>query len=101
MEHIGILTVIALVLAAIRLTRLVVADYMPFGPLRDKASSKGSKLGVLMNCPFCTSVWVGGFLAGGQALIGDEWGWQVFIGAMALSGVVSLLAAYAPQVFEE
>lgn len=101
MEHFGILTLIVLILAAIRLTRLVVADYMPFGPLRDEASSKGSKLGVLMNCPFCTSVWVAGFLALGQGLIGDEWGWQVFIGAMALSGVVSLLATFGPQVFEE
>lgn len=101
MSHIGILTVIALALAAIRLTRLVVADYMPFGPLRDRASSKGSKLGVLMNCPFCTSVWVGGFLAVGQSLLGDQWGWQVFIGAMALSGVVSLLASFGSQVFEE
>lgn len=100
MEHIGILAVVALVLAAYRLTRLVVSDWVPFGPLRERETSKGSKLGDLMDCPFCTSVWVGGLLATGQALVGDGWGWQVFVGAMALSGAVSLLASLGHQAFE-
>lgn len=98
MDHIGILTVLALVLAAYRLTRLVQADSFPFGKLRTKMV--GSWLGELMTCPFCVSVWVGGLLAVGQGLIGDMWGWQVFVGAMALSGITSLLAALAPDSFD-
>lgn len=98
MEQIGILTVVALVLAAYRLTRLVTADVFPFEPLRDR--TVGTKLGYLLTCPFCVSVWVGGFLAAGQGLIGDQWGWQVFIGAMALSGATSLLASLASDSFD-
>ena len=101
MENIGTLTVLVLIFATFRLTRLVVADYVPFGPMRDKEQSKGSKLGMLMKCPFCTSMWVGGFLALGQGLVGNVWVWQVFIGALALSGAISLLAAFALHIFEE
>jgi hypothetical protein len=99
-EHIGILTAIALALAAYRLTRLVKSDEVPFGPIRRRAEGSGSKLEELMFCPFCLSVWFGGILALGQFLLGDGWGWQVFVGAMALSAVVSLLASLAPQSFE-
>lgn len=98
MEHIGILALIALILAAYRLTRLVVSDSVPFEPLRNKA--QGTKLGELLTCPFCVSVWVGGFLAAGQGLVGDEWAWQVFVGAMALSGAVSLVASLAHEAFD-
>lgn len=100
MEHIGILTLIALVLAAYRLTRLVVSDEVPFGPLRRNVEGSGSKFEYFMSCPFCVSMWVGGFLALGQGLIGDEWGWQVFAGAMALSGATSLIASLAHDAFE-
>lgn len=98
MDNIGTLTIITLVLAAYRLTRLVVADQFPFEPLRDR--TVGSKIGYLLTCPFCVSVWVGGALALGQGLIGDGWGWQVFVGAMALSAVVSLIASLAPHSFD-
>lgn len=100
MEHIGILAVIALVLAAYRLTRLVVSDEVPFGPLRRRVEGSGTKFEELMFCPFCVSVWVGGFLSVGQGLVGDEWGWQVFVGAMAISGVVSLMASLLHQSFD-
>lgn len=100
MEQVGILAVIALILTTYRLTRLVTADEFPFGPLRRKVEGSGSKLEYLMSCPFCVSVWVGGFLAVGQGLIGDEWGWHVFIGAMALSAITCLLAALIPQTFD-
>lgn len=99
MEHIGILTVIALVLAAYRLTRLVVADEVPFGPIRRKIQGSGSKLEYFMSCPFCVSIWVG-LLSVGQGLVGDTWGWQVFIGTVALSGVVSLMATLLPHSFD-
>lgn len=99
MESIGILTVVALVLAAYRLTRLITVDQFPFEPIRN--STQGHPFfGPLLVCPFCVSVWVGGFLAAGHALIGDGWGWQVFVGSMALSAVVSLLAALAPHSFD-
>lgn len=100
MEHIGILAVVTLVLATYRLTRLVVSDWVPFGPLRERQKSRGTKLGELMGCPFCVSVWVGAGLAVGHGLADDAWGWLVFIGALALSGVISLLAALVPQSFE-
>jgi hypothetical protein len=99
-EQVGILTAIALVLAAYRLTRLVKTDEVPFGPIRRKAEGSGSKLEELMFCPFCLSVWFGGLLALGQGLIGDTWGWQVFIGGLALSGAVSLMASLAHESFE-
>lgn len=99
MESIGTLTVVALVLAAYRITRLVTVDQFPFERVR--IASMGRPFwGDLLVCPFCVSVWAGGFLAGGQALIGDWWGWQVFIGSLAISAVVSLLAAVAPQTFD-
>ena len=98
MGSLGTLTVIALVLATYRLTRLVVSDEFPFGGLRDRMH--GRWFGKLITCPFCTSVWVGGFLAAGQVLVGDGWGWLVFVGAMALSAVTSLLASLAPQTFD-
>jgi hypothetical protein len=98
MSDLGTLTVIVLALAAYRLTRLVTVDEFPFGKLRDEMH--GSWFGKLITCPFCVSVWLGGFLAVGQGLVGDGWGWQVFIGALALSGVVSLTATLAPQTFD-
>lgn len=98
MENIGTLTLIVLVLAAYRITRLVTADEFPFGGLRDRLH--GRWLGKLIICPFCVSVWVGGFLAVGHGTVGDEWPWQVFIGAMAISAVVSLLAALLPHSFD-
>lgn len=98
MESIGTLTVIVLVLAAYRITRLVVSDTFPFEKLRLQAH--GTWLGELITCPFCTSVWAGGFLAIGQGLVGDVWAWQVFIGALAISAVVSLLATFLPQSFD-
>lgn len=98
MENIGTLTLIVLVLAAYRLTRLVVSDSIPFGNLRIR--KVGTKLGELLHCPFCVSVWVGAFLALGHGTVGDEWGWQVFVGAMALSGATSLVASLLPHTFD-
>lgn len=100
MEHLGILAVAALILATYRLTRLVTSDEVPFGAVRRKIEGSGSKLEYLMSCPFCVSVWVGGFLAVGQGVIGDEWGWQVFVGAMALSAITCLLASLVPHTFD-
>lgn len=98
MESLGILTVIALVLSAYRLTRLVVVDDFPFGKLR--LNMHGSWFGDLITCPFCSSVWIGGFLSLGQGLVGESGIWQGFIGAMALSAVVSILATLVSQVFD-
>lgn len=98
MEHIGIVTLLALALTTYRLVRLVAADKFPFEPLRDK--TVGSSFGYLLTCPFCLSVWLGCAIAAGQALVGDTGVWQIFIGGMALSGVVSLVATLAPQTFD-
>lgn len=98
MEDIGTLTVIILVLATYRLTRLIVSDTVPFGNLRTR--KVGSKVGYLLSCPFCVSVWSGAFIATGQGIIGDMWGWQVFTSAMALSAVICLLATLLPQSFD-
>jgi hypothetical protein len=99
-DHIGILPLIALVLATYRITRLITADVFPFEPLRLKVQGSGTKFEYLLSCPFCVSVWVGGFLAAGQGFVGDEWPWQVFVGAMALSATTCLLAALAPHSFD-
>lgn len=96
-ETIGILTVLALILATYRLTRLIVSDKI-FEGFRTRTI--GSKIGYLVTCPFCTSIWFGFGLAIGQAVLGSVFAWQVFIGALALSGVVCILAALLPQVFE-
>ena len=101
MESIGILTAVVLALAAFRLTRLVKSDEVPFGPIRRNIEGAGTRLEKLMFCPFCLSVWFGGFLAVGQGLVGDEWAWQVFTGGLALSGVVCLIASLAPQAFDD
>lgn len=98
MENIGTLTLIVLALATYRLTRLVVADTFPFEKFR--LNSHGTWVGKLVTCPFCMSVWTGAFVATGQGLVGDVWGWQVFIGALSLSAVTSLLASIFPQSFE-
>lgn len=98
MENIGVVTLLALMLATYRITRLVVSDSVPFGKLR--AQKVGTMVGELMGCPYCTSVHVGIGLALGQGLIGGVWAWQVFVGAMALSGVVSLVATYAHESFD-
>lgn len=100
MENIGILTAITLILAVYRLTRLVKTDEVPFGPLRRRVEGSGTKLEELMVCPFCLSMWFGGFFALGQWLVGDGWGWQVFVLGTALSGAVSLLASLAPGSFD-
>ena len=99
MDHIGLLTAIALALAAYRVTRLITADKFPFEPVRMRAEGHPF-WGTLLSCPFCVSVWVGGFLAIGHALVGDGVGWLIFVGAMALSGVVSLIASLAPHSFD-
>jgi hypothetical protein len=98
MENIGTLTLIILILAAYRITRLIHTDTFPFGKLRLRVY--GTWLGNLLSCPFCVSVWVGAFLAVGQGSVGDVWAWQVFIGAMALSAAVSLLAVLLPHSFD-
>lgn len=98
MGTIGILTLLALILAAYRLTRLVVSDVFPFEPLRTKMV--GTKIGYLLTCPFCSSVWVGFGLGIGQLLLGATGVWQVFIGAMALSAIVSIVATYLPALFD-
>jgi hypothetical protein len=100
MEHIGILTVIALILATYRLTKLVTVDEVPFGAIRRKIEGSGSKLEYLMSCPFCVSVWVGGFLSVGQGLISDWSPWLMFVSAMALSATTCLLASLAPHSFD-
>lgn len=99
MGTIGILTALTLILAAYRLTRLVTVDKFPFETVRLNAMGKPF-WGDLLVCPFCVSVWVGFFLAGGQALMGSWVGWQIFIGANALSAVVCLCAALLPRSFD-
>lgn len=97
METIGILTLVALILATYRLTRLIVSDKI-FEGLRTR--TVGSKIGYLVTCPYCMSIWFGFGLALGQAVLGATVGWQVFIGAMALSAIVCILVTYLPALFD-
>jgi len=50
------------VLATARITRLITEDSIT-EPLRDRAMEIHPKLGELVHCRMCTSVWAGAFVA--------------------------------------
>jgi hypothetical protein len=82
-------------LATYRLTRLVVVDSIT-GPLRERVwrtrPPHESRLGYLLTCPWCTSVWAASALVlfGSIAPVTD-----VVALVLALSAVAGLLAARA------
>ena len=79
-------------LATYRLTRLVVEDEVT-RPVRERVWATRppheSRLGYLLTCPYCTSVWVG--LGVTLARRFAPRAWSLAASTMALSGVVTII----------
>lgn len=58
------LLVVLAVGATMRLTRLVTKDYLTAGPRRWVQQHAPEKIAYLVGCPWCTSFWLGGAVAG-------------------------------------
>jgi hypothetical protein len=78
-------------LATYRISRLITEDEI-LSDLREwvwkKHTPEDTKIGYLITCPYCVSVW-----AGGAAMLLREAsprGWRLLGGALALSGAVSV-----------
>lgn len=96
------LLVLLVILAIHRLTRLAVADEIPLVKVpRDKAvdwldplngrlppwGGFGKSIAYLLGCPWCMSVWVGGFVVWGTAwLHGLPVPWLVWAAASSVTG---------------
>lgn len=80
------------VLATYRVTRLIVEDEIT-EPVRDlvwkRFSPEETKIGYLLTCPHCTSVWVAAFVAAARIISPKTT--QPAVRALALAGAVSLL----------
>lgn len=88
-------------LAVYRLTRLVVEDRVPFGPLReavkrralrdwDPTSVESPYLVELLSCRWCASVWV----AMAVLVLRRLPGWKYLARILAASAVTGLLSTY-------
>jgi hypothetical protein len=93
-------------LAVARITRLIVEDRVPFGPLREAvrrrafAASKPDGPGdkdpyfvELLECPWCASIWVGL----GVLLVRRLPGWRPLAQILAASEVAGLAATYVEK----
>jgi Protein of unknown function (DUF1360) len=117
------LTVLLLVLATHRVTRVITRDAIPlvatprnafvnrWGRPADaqtreqrRTSFSGKRtngftasLAYLWECDWCASVWVGGVLAVLTNFHGDNWWWQAGLVAAAASSVTGLIAQREPD----
>lgn len=73
-----VMNVVVRLLAVMRITRLVTEDSIT-EPVRDRAMSTNSKLGELVQCRACTSVWAALFVT----FVG--WRWPRLLEMLALS----------------
>lgn len=80
-------------LATARLTRLIVEDRVPFGPIRDRLEERGGYLGELVSCPWCSSMWLA---AGVVAVRRYRW-WRPVALALAFSEVAGLAATWVER----
>lgn len=84
-------------LACYRATLLVTADEIT-RPWRDRALEQlgdDSRLGYLIGCPWCASMYVAPAVVGSALAWGDGWGWWLAAGSLAASAVTGALASYA------
>jgi hypothetical protein len=91
-------------LACYRLTRLVTTDTI-FTPVRELVADR-PRLGYLVNCDWCVSVWVGLPVAWLVFGFGESvWVWVVlgWFGLSAVTGLLSLVEArlYPEEISEE
>jgi Protein of unknown function (DUF1360) len=81
------------VLAAYRLTRLVVEDGLT-APVREwvwrRFPVESSRLGYVLSCPHCTGVWVAGLVVGVNVLVPGRAA-AVGTRVLAVAGAVSLV----------
>lgn len=82
-------------LAAYRVTMLVTADEIT-RPTREALTARvPARVGYLLDCPWCASVWVCPPVVGSAYWWGDGWGWWVTAGGLAASAVTGVLASHA------
>lgn len=99
-----LLTTALVWLTTFRLTRLVVADSFPPAAAFRKAVAdrfgKGSSWAYLVNCPWCSGVWVAGAVVG-AVTVADRWGWAhaplplpafQLVAAAAAAGLIAAVA---------
>jgi Protein of unknown function (DUF1360) len=117
------LLVLLICVATHRLTRLAVADEVPVVKIpRDAAikfldptpqqraadpaarghwGSTGRAFAYLLECPWCMSVWVGGFLVWITAFtVGIPWPWLVWPAASTVTGLIANYEARQDQQHE-
>lgn len=88
----GVLTGVLAVGAAARVTRLITTDDFPFRPVRDWALTRFGEHGWLtrlLECPWCTGVWVAAPTAASAVLWGRRPWWRRLAGFLALAMVSS------------
>jgi hypothetical protein len=80
-------------LAVFRLTKLVVDDEI-FADVRDKLLDRfppeSTKLGYLITCPWCVSIYLGGAAVAARALLPRQW--DLLARALSYSALTGLVA---------
>lgn len=83
--------------ATARVTRLITRDDFPFRRVRDWSLTRYGEHGwltQLLECPWCTGVWVAAPAAVSAAAWGDRRWWRVLAGWMALSMAASTVVVH-------
>lgn len=75
------------------MTRLIVEDRVPFGPIRDRLDERGGYLAELVSCAWCSSVW----LAVGVVIVRRYRWWRPVALALAFSEVAGLTSSYTER----
>lgn len=86
------LALLLAVLATYRLTRLVTTDRILDAP-REWVQARFDRLGYLVGCDWCSSVWLAPWLVGPAVLWPTNRVVLVVLGVLAASGVTGFLAA--------
>lgn len=87
-------------LAAFRITKFITDDYLAL-PFRDAVAAQfgeDSKLSYLVNCPWCTSIYVGAGVAMARHLAPRAW--SPVASALALSAAASLIQTHLEMAYE-
>ena len=91
------LALILAVLATYRVTRLATTDRILDVP-REWIVARYDRLGYLVTCDWCSSVWLAPWLVGPAVLWPDNRAVLVVLGSLAASGVTGFLAAKESSV---
>ena len=91
------LALVLAILATYRTTRLVTTDRILDAP-REWIVARYDRLGYLVTCDWCSSVWLAPWLVGPAVLWPDNRAVLVVLGSLAASGVTGFLAAKESSV---